>query len=303
MPLRVVVVGTGRVATALAHGIAGLREQPCAAEDLDVELIGVTGRDEAAAHDLAAACRTSALPLAVATAGADLVVLSVSDDAIPAVAARLAGAGAPGREGGAAVHVSGATGRDALTPLAAVGWATGCWHPLQAFATRRSRIDPGSLWTVTADPALTRTVTALTARLGGQAHSLADDHRAVYHAAATLAVTSAVAGIAQAQELLSRCGLGDAPTVPALARLVAGSLAGVAEVGPAQGLTGPLVRGDLGTVRRHAAALAEQPPARDLYAASGRAVIPLLEERGLAPEVTAALAGALAWELDGPPGT
>lgn len=262
----VVVLGTGRVGSALARA-------------LGPALVGVTGRSPADVRRLADECSVPALD-PTGLPDADLVVLAVSDDQIPSVAGGLASTTRPG----AVVHCSGATGRDALGACAERGWTTGAWHPFQAFATRASEVRAGTMWTITADEPLAETLGTLTEAVGGIPYRLADEHRRAYHAAASLAVIAAVTALAEADAVLGDCGLDDAPTTAALVDLVTGSLSGVRTVGPAQGLTGPLVRGDVGTVRAHLDALAGHPRAARLYSASAAAAVPLLRERGL-PDV------------------
>lgn len=289
-----VVVGTGRVASALAHGLAGVGR-----------LAGVSGRDAGRVAALAASCGVPTLTYAeAATQVRDrggLLVLAVSDDAITVVAAELARV-APevdaARGRAAVVHCSGATGPDALAALAARGWATGCWHPFQAFPTTAARLAPGTLCTITAPEPLATRLETLARDLGGVPARLAPEHRATYHAAASLAVLGTVAAVTQAEALLRACGLGEGSR-QALTDLARGSLAAVDAVGPAQALTGPLVRGDTGTLARHRAALDDQPPALDLYAAAARAVIPLLQVTGRSEaEIRATLRA-----LDRPTGT
>lgn len=288
----VVVLGTGRVAHALAHAVAGLPTGP----SVPGRLVGVTGRSPDAVAALASECGVDALPLADAVARAGLLVVAVSDDQIAAVASGLAALGAP-REGAAVVHVSGATSRSALAPLTDAGWRTGCWHPLQAFPDTTARVAATTLWTITADADLTASLTRLTAAIGGRAFPLADEHRAAYHAAAALAVAGTVTAVACADAALAGCGLPRDATVPALTAMVRGSLDAVDTLGPAHALTGPLVRGDVGTVARHRTALrilAGATPddgpgtaasAVELYDAASRAALALLRERGVPADV------------------
>lgn len=257
--LRITVLGTGRVGSALAHALAD--------RDVPVHLQSSRSPDRAAALL------------------GDLTVLAVSDDAIGPVAAALAeeleepGGADPG--GGGVVHCSGALGRAPLAPLARLGRPTGAWHPLQAFARPDTPVLAGVAWGTTADDRLVPLLDRLTSVLGGRMLPLAEEARAQYHAAAAIASNYADVLVHHAALLLQDCGLDRDAALHALLPLVRTSLDGLELAGLPDGLTGPLSRGDLGTVRRHLAALAGRPETERLYREAGLAALPLLRERGM----------------------
>lgn len=279
LPASLGLVGTGRVSSALGR----------AARAAGVSIAWVAGRTPSATAALAAELGCPAVELdAVRPAG--LVVVSVSDDALESVADSLA-ATAPGP--GTAVHTCGARGRGALATLADAGWEVGAWHPLQAFATTRTELAAGVTFAVTADPPLADRLDALARALGGVPLWLADADRARYHAAAVLAANYAGVLLYHASGLLSSCGLDGDAALAALTPLVRTTLDGIAEFGLPAGLTGPAVRGDAGTIQRHVAAIADAPTAAELYRACGQAALPILVERGLAPDAVAAVRAAV----------
>lgn len=260
----VAVLGTGRVAHALVNALARA--------GLEVSI------------------RSARDPQRAMTLSADLAVLAVSDDAIGPVAAALAQEAADGDahdakspEGGAraVVHCSGALDRTPLAPLADRGWRTGGWHPLQAFATPDSPIPSGVTWGITADEVLTARLVELTLLLGGHPLELRDEDRARYHAAAAIASNYTDVLVYHAALLLQDCGLERDAALRALLPLVRTSMDGLERAGLPAGLTGPLSRGDVGTVRRHLAALADRPETERLYREAGLATEPLLRERGV----------------------
>ena len=263
----VAVLGTGRVAHALATALTahGLEVTPLSARHPD-----------------------RALALA-----ADLTVLAVSDDAIGPVAAGLAEEVAGSGEGRGVVHCSGALDRTPLAPLADRGWLTGGWHPMQAFATPDSPVLAGVAWGITADEVLTARLVELTSILGGRPLQLRAEDRARYHAAAAIASNYTDVLVHHAALLLQDCGLDRDEALRALLPLVRTSLDGLELAGLPAGLTGPLSRGDVGTVRRHLEALADRPETERLYREAGLATMPLLRERGLDPAIREALDSAL----------
>lgn len=276
----VLVVGAGRVGSALSRAL----------HDAGMPVATVPGRD------LAAAAARLAHPSAPG-----LVVLAVPDGVIASVAAALAARladhdvgsdGSPPAHPGASerpartravTHCCGALGLDVLAPLAARGYATGCWHPLQAFPTRSTGVEPGITWAITATEPLAGRLEDLTARVGGLPLRLAEADKPLYHAAAALASNYTVTLAAHATALLRECGLAPQTSLRAVLPLLRITLAGLAEAGLPDGLTGPLARGDLGTVTRHLDALAAYPDTLALYRAAGLATLSLLAERGMAP--------------------
>lgn len=278
---RVLVVGAGRVGSALSRAL----------HDAGMPGALVSGRD-----------RTDAAPR---LAQADLLVLAVPDRAVAEVAADVAvdlgavlagdlpGSAGPGRGAAArlapwsppaVVHCCGALGLDVLAPLAALGASTGCWHPLQAFPSRHTRVDAGITWAITASAPLDTTLRELTERVHGIPLFLREADKPRYHAAAALASNYSVTLVAHATAVLQDCGLDRDGALAATLALVRSTLHGLAEVGLPDGLTGPLARGDVGTVSTHLRALAAYPDMLALYRAAGLATVPLLADRGMPPE-------------------
>lgn len=255
--ITVAVLGTGKVGSALSRALAS--------GGLDVVQLSSRGTDRAGAR------------------AADLVVLAVGDDAIGPVADDLAAEWGPAetaRDHGV-VHCSGALDRTPLEPLARNGWRTGAWHPMQAFASPDSPVLPGVTWGTTADPALLPLLHDLTTALAGHLLLLRAEDRPRYHAAAAIASNYTDVLVHHAALLLEDCGLAREEALHALLPLVRTSLDGLERAGLPDGLTGPLARGDLGTVRRHLAALADRPVTARLYREAGLAAEPLLAERGM----------------------
>ena len=102
------------------------------------------------------------------------------------------------------------------------------------------------------------------ASLRGRVVHVAETGWARYHAAAVIASNHLVALLGQAERVAASVG---AP-VEAFLDLARGSLADVADLGPAPPLTGPVRRGDTATVARHLAALPVEE--RDAYEAMAR---------------------------------
>ena len=185
----------------------------------------------------------------------DLVLIAVRDNAIADVAAMLAPLVG---DVGAAVHLSGATPVAALAPLAAAGLDTGSFHPLQTLPSPDTGADRlrGAWVAVTAVPPLRETLHALAASFGGRPFDLEDDHKATYHAAAAAAANFPLAALAVSHDLFAAAGVPFEAAQPLVEAVVANAF----EHGPRHSLTGPVARGDVGTVAAQLAAVAEEVP-------------------------------------------
>jgi predicted short-subunit dehydrogenase-like oxidoreductase (DUF2520 family) len=129
--------------------------------------------------------------------------------------------------------------------------------------------------------------------LGATPVRLAPDSKAAYHAAAVLAAGGLTALLDVVAAVARPTGLDEAGALAVYGPLAAQALANARALGTAPALTGPVVRGDAGTLEAHLAAVAEAgEEALDVYRALGRRQVTLAERRGLAPEVAARLRAA-----------
>jgi predicted short-subunit dehydrogenase-like oxidoreductase (DUF2520 family) len=270
---RVFVVGLGRVGAALLHALreAGV---PC------------DGQDRPA---------TTGAPFA-----ADAVVLAVPDAAIAEVAAALAGAGrlaAPH----VVLHCAGAhPASEMLGGLHGRVRAVGTLHPLRSFAAAVPTPLRGVAFGLEGDAEARALGRALVARLGGIPVEVDAAALPLYHAAAVMASNYVVALCDAAADLLVRAAPGAAP-LPTLLPLVASALGALQREGLPGALTGPLARGDAGTVRSHLEALASRAPELlPLYRACGLRAADLADRQGQADP--AGLAAARRALEEGAPG-
>ena len=214
--------------------------------------------------------------LASSSGGVGLV-FCVPDDALRDVAARWAArtVGGAGPRVVHALHTSGLHPAAALAPLrAAASGIAGC-HPLVAIAAPSAGRFRGITFGVEGDPASVAFAGEIAAAAGGTTMAIRPGQKAVYHLAAVFGSNFLVACLAVAVRLLGRSREAEAGDVhpfedpddllEALIPLATSAVGNVAQAGLARGLTGPIARGDVGTVRRHLEAL--DPAARDLYRA------------------------------------
>jgi predicted short-subunit dehydrogenase-like oxidoreductase (DUF2520 family) len=278
--LRLGFIGAGRLGTALAWALA---RAGCT-------VVAAASRSLPSAERLAAGiagCQALAAPQAV-LACSDLVFLTVTDSAIAPLADSLDW---PARI--AVVHCSGATGLEALAAARAAGAATGGFHRLQTFADPEAAIGslPGCTITIEAEGGLAAELERLAAGLGCAVMRLPPGARALYHASGAYASQLINVMLREAALIWQRFGKTEAEAVAALVPLARGTLAAIAERGPAAAMPGPISRGDVATIAQHVAALAAaDPQILALYCALSLRAIPLALERGsLDPEKAAAL--------------
>lgn len=286
----VAILGAGKVGRGVGQLLcrAGLR------------VIAVTARSQetadAAAQAISAETAASADNVSAARL-ADIVLVTTGDGAIASVVAEVAGAGGF-RPGQLVLHMSGALPLAVLVPAADAGALVGCAHPLQSFATAEDAAEkiPGSFFGVTAESGSEELLGALVAVLGGHPVAVADEAKAVYHAAAVMASNYLVAVEDLAVRTLMASGFDEVSALRALQPLISGTVTNIEAHGTTHALTGPVVRGDVGTVRSHVTALAELPgDALTLYRALGLHALEIAIRRGsLRPETAASLRAALA---------
>ncbi len=96
--------------------------------------------------------------------------------------------------------------------------------------------------------------------IGGHPFTLDSEKKPLYHAAACIASNYLVTLLASARDLLINCGIESDQAIPLLLPLVQATLDNVKNLNPEQGLTGPIVRGDIGTVTEHIQALENAAP-------------------------------------------
>ena len=210
---------------------------------------------------------------------ADVLIISTPDDAIAAAAQEAAAL--PWLHGGVlALHLSGAKSAAALDALAARGVRTGSLHPGFAFADVAAavRTRPGRLCALEApDAAALAGLREVAAALGLRAFEMPSEQKARYHAALSAASNFSVALAAYAQNLLQPLALPEALSRELVVNLMRQSVDNVAAMPPAAALTGPIVRGDEGTVAAHLAALSAAE--REAYGAWARQTLVLAAAR------------------------
>ncbi|MDT0182749.1 DUF2520 domain-containing protein [Microbacterium sp. ARD31] len=260
---RVGVIGAGRVGAVLA---AALRR---AGHDI----VATAGESDASRGRIAALLPgvRIAKPTDVARAS-ELLLLTVPDDMLANVVTVLSHSGAI-HEGQVVVHTSGRHGLAVLEPARAVGARTIAMHPAMTFTGTEVDLPrlAGCVFGITAAPGDRELTEALVADLGGRPMWVPEDRRTMYHAGLAHGANHLVTLVSEAMEILSAAGAEDPAAT--LRPLLSAALNNALEHGDAA-LTGPIVRGDVETVRAHVADLvANAPQTLSSYVAMARATL------------------------------
>ena len=282
--LAVAVVGTGRVGAVLGAALAAAGHRVVAG-------VGVSRASVERAEAL-----LPGVPLVhghEAVALADLVLLTVPDDELAALARGLALTGA-WRPGQLVVHTSGRFGLGVLQPAADSGAVPLALHPVMTFTGTSMDINrlSGCVFGVTAPPAFVPIADALVLEMGGEPMHVRDDARVLYHAALAHASNHLMALVTSSSELLLAAGVEEPARV--LEPLLSAALDNALRVGD-RSLTGPVARGDVETVASHLVALdAVSPGAGLAYRAMARVTVERAQSAGLLrPDRAAAVSGVL----------
>lgn len=244
------VVGAGRVGAVLA---AAFREVA------GFEISSVAG--ESAASRTRIETLLPGVPVQKPSAvarGCDLLLLTVPDDMLSNVVTMLAASGAI-RPGQYVVHTSGKHGLSVLAPAVARGARPLAMHPAMTFTGTDVDLNRlrGTVFGVTAAPETLELAGRLVDALGGSITWVPEERRALYHAGLAHGANHLVTLVAQAMELLRASGAQDPAAT--LRPLLTAALDNALTYGDAA-LTGPIVRGDVETVRAHLDDIAAASP-------------------------------------------
>jgi predicted short-subunit dehydrogenase-like oxidoreductase (DUF2520 family) len=244
------IVGAGRVGAVLGAALVRAGHRVSAAS-------GVSAASIARIERLLPGA--ALLPADQVPNGVELLVIAVPDDALAGLVRGLVEAGSI-RAGQVVAHTSGAHGIDVLSPVTAVGAHPLALHPAMTFtgtAQDLERLDAGISFGVTAPDRLRPLATRLVAELGGSVEWVAEAARPLYHAALAHGSNHLVTLVNEAMDRLRDAGVVHPERV--LAPLLRASLENVLNHGDTA-LTGPVARGDAGTIARHVAALRAVAP-------------------------------------------
>jgi len=247
--IKIGFIGAGTVGTALA---VLLNRQ-------GYQIVAVASRSRASAEKLAKGINGCRVVNNQEVANvADLVFITTPDDAIATIVSQV-----KWPKGCSVVHCSGADSTDILEPARKSGATVGGFHPLQTFAGVKQAIEniPGSTFATEAEEPLLTTLKDMATALGGHWIRLKASEKVAYHAAAVFASNYLVTLVKMSTDLWQTFAIPTDQATQALLPLIRGTLNNIETIGIPQCLTGPIARGDTGTVNKHLKTLHEKAPA------------------------------------------
>ncbi len=249
---RIAIIGLGKVGAAMGFLLKKAGYTIAAVSDSSSEAIR-HGHPFTGGHIFADA--------ADALADADTVLIATTDDAIYDVCLDIANTGAI-KSGHKIIHLSGAGSLDLLAPARKAGAFIASIHPIQSFADVQGAIDniPGSTFGITADEEIKNWAVDIVLDLKGIPFFIPDEEKPLYHAAACIASNYLTTLMHMVEEIYLTLGLTRDEAVRAFWPLVRGTLKNIESRGTIQALTGPISRGDIGTVERHILAFNKKLP-------------------------------------------
>jgi predicted short-subunit dehydrogenase-like oxidoreductase (DUF2520 family) len=238
--LKIGFIGAGTTGTALAVRLS----------QKGYPVLAVSSRSPVSAQILAGLvvdCRAFESAQEVADVS-ELVFITTPDDIIASVARDT-----QWHAGQSVVHCSGAHSVDILEPARQLGANVGSFHPLQTFAGVNQAIDnlPGSAFALEAEEPLLSTLKELASVLDGSWAELRPGDKALYHTAAVFVSNYLVTLVKLALDLWQDFGVPPKEATKALLPLLKGTVNNIEHIGLPNCLTGPVARGDLGTINRH----------------------------------------------------
>jgi len=268
--MKIGFIGAGRVGTSLA---LLLSEQ-------GYNITAVFSRSHSSSRKLAENikdCRIFPGSQEVAD-NADFVFITTPDDVISSTADSIRW-----RKNQMVVHCSGADSTDILASASQAGAITGVFHPLQTFGSTRQALESikGSTFAVEAHEPLLGILKKMAADFGGNWIVVKAEDKVVYHVAAVFACNYLVTLMRMSTDLWQNFGIPPKHSIQSLLPLMKGTIRNMEAIGLPDCLTGPIARGDTGTISKHLVALSEKAPHLiSTYKELGLKTIPIALDKG-----------------------
>ncbi|MFA5323109.1 MAG: DUF2520 domain-containing protein, partial [Smithella sp.] len=189
----------------------------------------------------------------------------------------------PSLKGKFVFHMSGAGGLDLLDSAKKAGASVASIHPLQSFSSIDQAIQniPGSYFGVTADKKALTTAKNIIRHLEGIPIIIAPDQKPLYHAAACFASNYMVSLLNVVESIYQSIGIREKDARKAYLPLVYGSLKNIEKSGSVSSLTGPIARGDSGTIKKHLTAINKNlRQYSSLYSSLGLITVAVAQQKG-----------------------
>jgi predicted short-subunit dehydrogenase-like oxidoreductase (DUF2520 family) len=262
---RIAIVGAGNLASTLAIALAGAK----------YKIDEIVSRGRAAslrrARRLAGEVGGTAVTLARAKLQAEVIWFCVPDGAITHAAESVSKA--TDWRGRVALHSSGALTSDELEPLRRWGADAASVHPLMTFVRGSRPSLAGVPFAIEGDRRAARVARAIVVNLGAQPFPIRKARKEAYHTWGMFTSPLFTALLAATERVAGTAGVSRSPARTRMLPILKQSLANYAALGAPSSFSGPIVRGDVETVKKHLSALRAMPEVREVYLALARVAL------------------------------
>ena len=193
----------------------------------------------------------------------DIIWITVPDDSIADVACYLSEIG--DWKGKTVFHSSGALTSDELEPLRSRGARVASMHPMMTFVRGQVPRMQGVAFGLEGDAPAVRMARSIIANLGAKAFVIAKENKVLYHVLGSFASPLLIALLATMDRVAVAAGIRKQDVRAVTTPLLRQTLNNYLKRGAANAFSGPLVRGDAATVRKHLAALERLPLPGEVY--------------------------------------
>jgi predicted short-subunit dehydrogenase-like oxidoreductase (DUF2520 family) len=266
----IAIVGPGRLGTALARRLA---ESGYSIPEI---IVRKSPRSLPSARKLARRTGARVVTMQTAQLSADLIWFCVPDAEISNAAAALSHHHWRGK---IAFHSSGVLSSEMFRVLHKRGAHAASVHPLMTFVAGTLPELTHVPFAVEGDARAVAVAKTIIRKLGGDAFPIRRQDKAAYHAFATMICPLLVSLLASAEAVAALAAIPSREARRRMMPIIRQTLENCLELGPAESFSGPIVRGDAGTIRRHLRALEKTPAAKDAYLGLARAALQYLPSR------------------------
>lgn len=266
--MRIGIMGAGRVGVTLGKYLA----------DAGVDVTGFYSRTKQSAEEAAVFTQTKVFEnMEDLIQASDTLFITTPDKVIGEVWACIAAYNLTGK---ILCHFSGSLSSDIFSGIESTGGIGCSIHPMYAFSNRFTSYQHFSTACLVAEgtPAAREPMEQLFRDLGHPVFSILAEDKVKYHAAAAMISNDMIALLQAVLDLLGECGFNEADSMLLLKPIIQNNVSEMLDRGPMEALTGPVERGDTGTVQRHMEALAGTP-AGDIYQTLGRVLVGIAERK------------------------
>lgn len=274
MPKSVSIIGSGTVGTAVGHLLKS--------KGYDIKGVAARRLEHAESAVAFIGAGSAGTDIVEAASGADWVFITTPDKAIREACEAIA-AGGGFKKSALVVHFSGALSSEELESAARQGARVISLHPIQSLASVEQAVKnlPGSFFSMEGDPDAADEGREIVDALGGLLVVIPTGKKALYHAGAAIASNYLVSVVDFAVSVFENLGMERDDALKAIFPLIQGTVNNIEKVGVPDALTGPIARGDVGTVQGHIEALLHTMPERlELYRQLGAYTVKVGREKG-----------------------